>query len=576
MDQNMPAEATRHFQTILAKYPTHKKTQIKMGTIFYKTYRKPDQALNYLSQAIVSPLKVTNLELAQAHFYLALILAERKDISQAKDNAKKAFSLNPSDSNIKELYVRLGGSTDAENSKAGQGELMFLGDQHQRTGNCLAAQAEFKAAFEIDSTFGLAAMKAAQCLWQLNHTSESIQWLKKAINADSKLVSAYVLLADYLSQRNDYVGAVQALNKIATTNPNNHEILRGFGLIEYRRNNMKDSIGFLTRANKIYENDIDTLILLSKSYAASSDYVSAQKFSVRAIEIDSTNAEAQIVYARVLTQFQGVDAGILYIKELIKKFSYTLEYRMALADLYRSQERSTQAQQIYQQILQVEPKNKLALIGLGQCYQDQGMFDKALRSFLSASIYDPSDAEGLMRAGLLYMDSQKYTDAVNQFKRAQSVNPLYPRLNYYIGKAQFNNGEFEAALEAAMQERKLNPNLADSYILAAEVYSSARQYQKCATEYQQAIKFRPQGADLYVKLAKCYRQSGSPDIAESMLTIAAGQESGLADIYKEQGAVYEAKGDERAAIQAYNKYLTLSPNAPDKQEVENRILNIGK
>ena len=83
--------------------------------------------------------------------------------------------------------------------------------------------------------------------------------------------------------------------------------------------------------------------------------------------------------------------------------------------------------------------------------------------------------------------------------------------------------------------KRVNPNLADSYLLAAEVYSVTKQYSKCADEYQLAIKLRPQGADLYVKMARCYRQGGSPDVAESMLNIAATQESGLPEIYKEQG-----------------------------------------
>ena len=52
-------------------------------------------------------------------------------------------------------------------------------------------------------------------------------------------------------------------------------------------------------------------------------------------------------------------------------------------------------------------------------------------------------------------------------------------------------------------------------------------------------------------------------------------ESGLPDIYKEQGAIYEVRGDTRAAVQAYNKYLALSPNAPDRKQIEALILSIG-
>ncbi len=573
---DQPAEAVKSFKQALQLNPLHRKSQIELGIILFKNFHQSDAALAQLSAAVSSVSKIPNADVSQAHFFLSLIYAEKKNFAQAKEHAQEAFRLNPSDSQTKELVTKLGGSTNLPGGSSGDSELVFLGDQHQRTGNCLAAQAEYKAAFELDSTNAVAALKAARCLWQLNQSSDAIQWLKKAIKSDSKLTAAYVLMADYQSERFDYIGAMQTLNKASQLFPNNYEVLRGYGLVEYRRNNMKDAIGYLQRANKIFENDIETLILLAKAFMASGDYASAQKASVRAIELDSTSTEAQIVYARILTQFQGLETGILYLKDLINKFSYTLDFRLALADLYREQERASQAQKIYEQLIDVDPRNKKARLGLGQSLQAQGIFDKALKQYLAASVTDPSDMEGLFRAGLVYIDIHKYSDAITQLKRSQVVNPLYPRLNYYMGRAYFLNGDYEHALTAAMEERKINPNLADSYILAAEIYTQTKQFQKCASEYQQAIKLRPQGAELYVKMARCYRQSGSPDIAESMLGIAANQESGLPEIYKEQGAVYETKGDIRAAVQAYNKYLTLSPNAPDRHEIEARITMISK
>ncbi len=57
----------------------------------------------------------------------------------------------------------------------------------------------------------------------------------------------------------------------------------------------------------------------------------------------------------------------------------------------------------------------------------------------------------------------------------------------------------------------------------------------------------------------------------SMLAVASQKESGLADIYKEQGAIYELKGDVVHAIEAYNQYFVLDPDAPDRAQIEERI-----
>ena len=85
------------------------------------------------------------------------------------------------------------------------------------------------------------------------------------------------------------------------------------------------------------------------------------------------------------------------------------------------------------------------------------------------------------------------------------------------------------------------------------------------------MKLRPQQAYIYVKVAQCYRKKGDVDAASAMLNVAATKETGLAAIYTEQGAIYELKGDVIHAIEAYQMYFQLDPDAPDRKQIEDRI-----
>ncbi len=573
MAANDPQGAISKFQQVYNFNPKHKKSQLEYGIILYTQFRQAEEAERILAAALATQPKVDRQIESRALYVMAQIARNRDNLSAAKSYAQKAYEYNPGDKLIQQFLQEVGGKAKVNPTN---NELVFLGDQYFRTGNCLAAQAEYKTAFELDPKNALAAVKAARCLWQISQAMSALTYLNKAIAADKNFVEAYTLLADYQSARFDFISATQTLNKVQRIAPNNHEVLRGFGLVEMRRNNPRDAIAYLQRAQKIFENDVETLILLAKANAANKDYTAAQRAAVRAIEIDGTNVEAQIIYAQVLAQFQGVNTGAVYLKDLIAKFAYTIQFREALATLYVDSERYLEAQKIYNQLLDVNPKNKKALLGSGQCLQGQNLFEPALRAFLAAGVIDPSDAEPLFRAGLLYLEAGKYVDGIKQFKRAVLINPNYPKLNYYIGKAALLSGDSQTALSSAMEERKINPNIADSYILAAEVYDLNKDFTKCAQEYQQATKLRPQGADLFVKMARCYRQSGSPDVAESMLNIAASKESGNPEIFKEQGAIFEQRGDQRAAAEAYAKYLALSPNARDREEVQGRINSLGR
>lgn len=572
---------------ILSVNPKHREAKVLLGLMEYKGFKKSDEAYDYLSSALEAKGRISPIIESEGYGILAEVLLSRGEKKRALAMAQKGFKMNPNNSELRQLVVRLGGS-DKLSAQTGQNnELLFLGDQYVRQGDFLAAQAEFKAAFEVDPKNGMAALKAAKALWQLNQSFEAIEWLKKAIKAEPKLISAYVLQADYMSQRYDFTGATLILTNAMKISPNNYEVLRGLASLEFRKNNMGGAINFALRSVRAYDADIETYILLAKANAALAQAVmpinkkeiekkenaarDAIRYATKAVEIDATNPDAQITYAKVLAQSSGVDSGINYLNELIKRFSYTLEYRVGLAELHRSEERYSQSKEIYERIVEADPKSKKAWLGLGESYLALGLNDKALRAFLTAAVLDPTDGEALFQAGKWYLESNRYDEAIEQFKRVQRLNSHYPRTNYYIGKAAFAAGDFTTAVEAAKAEKKLNPNLADSYILTAEVYSARKQFAECATEYSHAMKLRPQGADIYVKAATCYRQSGSFDVAEDMLTLARERESGYAEIYRELGAIYELKGDARSAAQSYNKYLGLSPNAPDRAEIEKKV-----
>lgn len=584
--------AAQVVKDVLTHNPKHREAKFLAGIIEYQGFKNNELAYNLLLTASEVKSKIPRLTESRGLHILAEILVSRGEKKKALDIAQKAYLLNSNNSELKQLVVRLGGSDKIKNEKGQYNEMTFLGDQYVRQGDYLAAQAEFKAAFELNPKNSMAALKAAKALWHLNQSFEAIEWVKKSIQADPQFVTAYVIQADYMSQRFDFSGAAVALTAAARVAPNNYEVLRGLALLEFRKNNMIGSITFGLKAAKSYDGDIDTFILLSKANCALAQSImplnkkeierketsskDAIRYATKAIEIDATNSEAQITYAKTLAFANGVDSGINYLNELISRYSYTLDYQIAKAELQKSEDRWSEARLIYEKLVILDPKNKKSWLGLGEANRALGRNDIALKNFLQAAVLDPTDVEALFQAGKLYLDSSRFDDAITQFKRVQSLNPNYPRTYLYIGKAAFFSGDMNAAMDAAKAEKKMNPNVADSYILAAEIYSSRRQYQECASEYSQALKLRSQGADIYVKSAQCYRQAGSLDVAEDMLSLAASRESGLAEIYREQGAIYELKGDARSAATAYNKYLGLSPNAPDHVEIENRLNKLGQ
>lgn len=591
LKQGKFAEARTDFQGIFDLDKESKAALFGLGLVEYKGFKNADKATQYFATGYELKQILPKAFHVEALLTYAQLLMDKGNRAKALEVAQKGYQMNPSHRGLKEIILTLGGSDKVENAQA---EIVLLGDQFARAGDHLAAVAQYKAAFELDPRNSTAAVKAAKSLWALNQSREAITWLQKAIQVDPKLIQAYTLKADYESQRYSFVEAARTLHDAASKAKQNYDVLKGQALLEFRKNNLTGAIQYGERAYKAYDADVELLTLMAQAHleyyaktpSLSEDAIKkkdaskkdAQMYAGKAIDLEPSWPEAQITYAKFLAIADGPVRAELYLKAKIKAFPYTNEYRLGLADFYKSEEKYNEAVEVYQQVVELEPKNKKANLGLAESYRALLNPVMAQRYYNAASILDPSDVEPLfLNAQLLFETASgretkaKLTQAVAKFNVVKEINPTYPRVSFYLAKCYLELGDFQKAIDLVREEKQRNPNIADPFLLAAEIYYRKEQFKECAAEYSTAIKLRPNSAELYVKSSICYRKSDAVDIAEDMLVIAKQVESGYPDIYREQGFIYEKKGQQGAANEAFETYLELSPNAPDRSVVEAHI-----
>ncbi len=565
------SEAAKIYRKVLSQNPHHKIAKIELGLLEIKDLNHSEKGFELIKEALATNDLVPSATFSRAYFGLAEVALARKDNTLALEYAQKSYSYNSSNAMAKNVIVVLGGKERLASTSVSSQQMVFQGDQFVREGDYNAAQAHYKTAFELDKTNALAAYKAGQSLWQLSFSREAIDWLNKAIKADQKLIDAYVLLADYFTQRYDFLSAARVLAQAQRVAPRSHEVFRGYALVELRRGNAKGAIGYGNKALSLYETDVETNILLAQAYFADNDPNQAYKYASKSIELDINSRQGQIEYSRALAGIKGTEMGLDYLLKLVNSYPLVTEYRMALGEMLLSDERFPEAIEIFRQVTEIEEKPKKAFLLLGKAQRLHGQTQAALESLLKSAVLDPADTEPLFEAGLLYLEIGKPTEAKTQFQRVLRINASHPSAHYHLGRAAIQLSDPKEALAQAEEEKKINPNLADAYILAADAHYRMNQHSLCAREYTTAIKLRPQGAETYVKLARCYRLMGSFDMAESMLKAASKYDSALPDIYRELGEVYLGKGNLVLAAETFNQYFQLSPGAQDRVLIEKRI-----
>lgn len=577
-------EARKLFLDIKKSDPESKIALYGLALVELNGFKNKDKAYEYFSLGYVSKQTISKDFNVESLLNFAKLLVDRNENKKALEVAQKGYQLSPSHRGLKEIVLLLGGDDKIENA---QNEIILQGDQFARTGDHLAAQAQYKAAFDLDTKNATAAFKAAKSLWVINQTKDAILWLGKAIKADPKFISAYTLKADYETQKYNFIEAAKTLLEASRRSSQNHEVLKGQSLLEFRKNNMVGAIQYGERAVKVYDADVELLSLLAQAninfYLNSSGtkdqaLKDAQRYAGKAIDLEPSWPEAQITYAHFLAAKDGPIRGEKYLLELIRSFPYTSEYRIALAEYYKSLEKFSEASEVYMQVYTSDTKNKKAAYGLAECYRAMNNAELAQKFYNVASVLDPSDVEPLFSNAKLLLETASGREAKAKIQQAiaklglvKSINPNYPRVSYFLAKAYMELGDFQEALNLIREEKTKNPNIADPYLLAAEVFFRKEQYKECAAEYSLAIKLRPSSAELYVKASTCYRLSNALDIAEDMLAIAEKRESGFPEIFRERGLLLEKRGMMPDARENFEKYLELAPNAPDRAMYEMKV-----
>ncbi len=563
-----------------SKFPSHVLISVLLGYLDLRFLDNQKQGVELIQKGLQSEEVLLSKTYSKVTLALAQYHEKQKNPKMALDFAKKSYQKSFYNTNAENIILRLGGIKAIQSMQTTEDQLIATGDAFYNRKMFIEAQAKYQIAYEENPKSAKAALRAAKCLWELNLTEESIKWAKKALVADPKLVEAYTTLSDYLTQRYHFDAAIALLLRAAKRIPRNYKILQSIASVEFKRPNYKSAESFARKALKLNDADITTNTLLAEILYETKKYNEAFHIIAKSMEIGGNQIQIHRLYGKTIAAIKGEASGVKHLTGLINTYPNIVDYQIALSEVHLAYHNYAKAKDVLEKAIVINPEEKKAYMLLGETYSkmvdDKNALNKALKSYLQVAIKDPFDVRPLFEIGLIYMRTKKYADAIKQFGRVLRINESYPKAHFYQGTSYFFLGLSNQALAATKKEKQINPSLAEPYLLAGDIYMNVGLYKKAILEFQRAIKLRPQGAQIYVSLAKAYRFSNEFDVAEQMIKQAERLENGNPKVYKEQGAIYESRGEVQRAIAVYEQYLQISPNANDRQVIRSKISQLAQ
>jgi tetratricopeptide (TPR) repeat protein len=117
----------------------------------------------------------------------------------------------------------------------------------------------------------------------------------------------------------------------------------------------------------------------------------------------------------------------------------------------------SEAQTVYEQILELQPGHAPAAINLGTIFYHQREFARAERLYRGATEADPGYALAFFDLGNVLDELQRLTEAVEAYRRAVELVPGYADAHYNLALAYERQGERRRALRHWMAYLRLDP-----------------------------------------------------------------------------------------------------------------------
>lgn len=177
---------------------------------------------------------------------------------------------------------------------------------------------------------------------------------------------------------------------------------------------------------------------------------------------------------------------------------------VAEAQNYFSMRQYDKAEADYQQILQHDPNNGLALANLAAIEMQENKLSDAEQHLRVALAQNPNDAYNLSIYGYLEFREQKFDDALDALNRAAKLDPKNPQIENYLGVTLSQKGQQAQAEEALRTAVELDPNYGAAHNNLAVIYLNEQppKAELARWHYQKALDSgQPRNPDLEKLLA---------------------------------------------------------------------------
>lgn len=288
------------------------------------------------------------------------------------------------------------------------------------------------------------------------------------------------------------------------------------------------------------------------------------------LEKDPNNAEILAQKADILFKLFRADDGFPDISKAFRLDSTNIEVRRVHAGYMMGQLKLLSARDDYNFIIQKDPGNAEAYLGLARTYAAEGNNAKAFQFTDEALKRNMKFRDAYVLKGLLFRSEGKYDLSISSYQTAVEIDP-----NYYSGYVALGNlyeiKKNPLAIDYYKTALEIDENGIDALYGVAMIKQSNKELEEAKNLYRKILKITPEYYTAlynqgYIKLV----YEAEYDSANYFFQKTVDIQPYYADAWFNLGLSEQARGKNREALKAFKEVLKIDPeNKKAQKEIDN-------
>jgi len=321
-------------------------------------------------------------------------------------------------------------------------------DAH-RAGRTADALRLLKTVLEGDPTSLEALVLQGVTLAQSRDLNGATQSLKRALAVDADCVEALIALST-VTKVSDPAKAIELAKEATTLQPHDADLHQHLGLLFVEFRQFQQAAESFQAATELAPWDLNAMRNLAMAQRDAGREFDSIATWERLVEADPTSVPARLNLGQMLLAHGRFPEAISVVAKVIERDPRNPVAHLMTALALAEDGRGSEAEPYLKKAIQLNPKDGIANASLGFWYQEQGRFDEARALLEKAIALNPNHGFAYYNLFRAKKATEGDRPLLSQMEKLAAEPRLHARdsgyLNYALGKAHEDLGEFEAAM----------------------------------------------------------------------------------------------------------------------------------